>query len=79
MYSMKIWDMFIKIHSFKELEKWFRVYFEEWSWEIKKSNTTIRNVGIAIEKIWEIFNYCENVYKEASFVVMKTYSSSLDD
>ena len=39
----------------------------------------MRNVGIAIEKIWEIFNYCENLYKDASFVVMKTYSSSLDD
>jgi len=31
-----IWNMFKKIHSFKELEKWFRVYFEEWSREKKK-------------------------------------------
>ena len=38
----------------------------------------MRNVGIAIEKIWKIFNYCETLYKEASFVAMRTYSSSLN-
>ena len=74
-----IWNMFKKIHSFKELEKWFRVYFEEWSREKKNSNTKMRNIGIAIQKIWKVFNYCENLYKEASFVAMKTYSSSLND
>ena len=39
----------------------------------------MRNSGIAIQKIWKVFNYCENLYKEASFVAMKTYSSSLND
>lgn len=39
----------------------------------------MRNIGIAIQKIWKVFNYCENLYKEASFVAMKTYSSSLND